>query len=314
MVAKRVITIAVLLVIVGLRSANAEAAEADGSESGVAPKSPLIHQSIDPATAETLTPEQARRLTASAGAVLSLPRLQVISEEAARELATYRDESREVVYTVSVPYTEEITRTYTVMEEYAEEIVREDGTKASVSKSRPVQKTRSVAVTKCRMEERSRFYPLTLQLDGLATAKPQVMAALASHDGHLHLNGLRSITPDEATALVPHKGGTLALDGLATLDIRVAKRLAAREGSLSLNGITSLALGTAKALCSHKGVLSLNGLAILDGDLAAVIATHKGAVSLKGVKEASEEAITALGGRPVVLPQELLATSKKGNK
>ena len=297
----------VLLFAVGLISA----VKAGAAEDVAAAKTTVNDLSLDPATAKTLTPEQARHLTASAGALLSLPCLQTISEEAALELATYREESGTCTHTVCVPYTDEIIQTYTVMESYAEEIVRDDGTKASVNKCRPVQKSRTVVVRKCRQEERSHVCPLTLQLDALTTATPEVLAALAKHDGHLDLNGLKSLMPDGAKALAQHKAGTLVLDGLSSLDANVAEQLAARGGRLSLNGITALSLDAAKALCTHKGDLSLDGLLVLDDDLAAVIATHEGSASLKGVKEASEQAITNLRGKPVALPLELMTANTK---
>jgi hypothetical protein len=272
---------------------------------------PVSNLSIDPATAKTLTPEQARRLTASAGAVLSLPRLSTISEEAARELATYRKESGTCTHTICVPVQKEKTATYTIMVPFPEEKTKEDGSKVTINKCRPETRTKTYTVTIMVPEERSHVCPLALQLDGLALVKPSVLAALSQHDGHLHLNGMKSLTPDQAKALVPHKGGTLALDGLSSLDAKVAEQLAAREGGLSLNGLTALSLDTAKALCTHKGDLNLDGLAALEDDLAVVIAKHEGSASLRGVKEASEQAITALRGKPVALPSELLTANKK---
>jgi hypothetical protein len=272
---------------------------------------------IDPTTVEKLMPEEVRQLIASSGEDLSLPSLRDLSEEAANELATYGREKRVTrTYEVMVPVQEEKTATYTVMVCVAEDKLLDDGTKTSVKKCQPEERTRTYTVTKMIPEQKTRSItlPYTLQLDALAAPEPSVLAALAKHDGNLHLNAIKTLTPDQAQSLAAHKGGTLALDRLESLDLETATHLASRQGDLSLNGLSSLSPESADALSGHKGDLSLNGVKVLIDEVAAAIGRHVGPVSLRGVQNASEEALGALAGKPVTLPTELLSQSQARNE
>lgn len=213
--------------------ARAEAQEGDAT--GKATGSAIA--TTDPANVEHPSPEDARRLTASAGETLSLPRVKSLSTAAARELATYRQESGTCTHTVCIPVLEEKTVTYSVMVPYSEEKTAADGKVFTVQKCRPEERTRTFTVTKCVPESRTHACPLTLQLDGLASADPEVLAALARHDGNLHLAGLEALSIDGASRLATHRGGTLALDGLVILNDDVAAILASHEGPLSLKGV-----------------------------------------------------------------------------
>lgn len=268
-------------------------------------------RALDPATAKTLTVEDARRVVASAGELLSLPHLSQLSADAAHELATTRYPSNTCIYKVCVPAAREKTATYTAMEHYTEEKTREDGTKVTVTKCRPVTRTKTYTVTICVTEERSHVCPLTLVLDGLTSPTTEVLAELAKHDGNLHLSGLKALSRDEARLLAAHKGGSLVLNGIGSMDADVAEALASHIGDVSLNGIRALFASTAKALCKSKHGVSLNGLTVLTDEIAAELATHEGSASLQGVKQASKKAIQVLRGRPVALPQELLSEQKK---
>lgn len=268
-------------------------------------------RALDPATVTTLTVEDARRLVASAGETLSLPCLSHMSADAAHELATTRDPSNACIYKVCVPAAREKTATYTAMEHYTEEKTREDGTKVTVTKCRPVTRTKTYTVMICVTEERSHVCPLTLVLDGLTSPTTEVLSELAKHDGNLHLNGMKSLTHEDAQKLAAHKGGSLVLNGVASLDTDVAAALASHAGNVSLNGIRTLSASTAKALCKSNHGVSLNGLTVLTDEIAAELATHEGSVSLEGVTQASDKAIQMLRGKPVALPHELLSEQKK---
>jgi hypothetical protein len=267
--------------------------------------------SIDAATIVDLTPSEARRLTATAGKVLSLPRVQELKEDAARVLATHRQESGTCTYTVMVPVQDTIEQKYTVMVTRPEEKTSPDGKKYTVSKCFPEERTRLVSHTKYVPEQLTHKCPLTLQLDGLSTTEPRVLAALAEHDGNLFLNGMKTLSQEQARSLAAHKGGTLALNGVSSLDMAVAEQLGVRKGDLALNGIRSLTADTARALCQASGSLSLDGLEVLTEEVAEAIATHVGSVSLQGVTTTSEKAIQAVANRPVELPKELLTAKKE---
>lgn len=269
---------------------------------------------LDPAAVETLTPGEARRLTASAGEVLCLPRLNSVSIAAARELAMYRNETGTCTHVVLVPVREEKSCTYTVMVPCPEEITKEDGSTVTIVKCRREHRTRAYTVIKWVPETRSHVCPLTLELNGLSSVKPEVLTVLARHDGNLHLNGLKSLTAGAAKALAEHRGGVLALDGLSSLEPGIAEQLATHQGGLSLNGISSLTLDKAKALCAHEGELFLNGLTELTDSLAAVIAAHLGPTSLLGLQEAAPEAIATLKNQSVALPPKFLEVDTNANR
>lgn len=215
----------------------AETREGDETGKAVGSVTSTTHDATNLANVEHVSPEDARRLTALAGATLSLPRVRALSTEAARELATHRQESRTCTHTVCVAVQEEKTVTYSVMVPYPEEKTATDGTKYTVKKCRPQERTRTVTISKCVPELRTHACPLTLQLDGLASAEPKVLAALAQHDGNLHLAGLKTLSIEAARRLATHQGGTLALDGLVILTDDLATILAAHEGPLSLKGV-----------------------------------------------------------------------------
>ena len=303
----RWLTAAWLLFLFSVSVANASAFAKEGPATPVPGDASSEKQALDPATAETLTVKDARRLIASSSEVLALPRLSNLSVEVAHELATNREDSGTCTYKVCVPVGKEMTRTYSVMVPYTEEKTREDGTKVTVTKCRPETRTRTFTVTICVPEERSHVCPLTLRLDRLTTPKGEVLGELAKHDGNLHLNGLKALSRDDAQQLAAHKGGSLALNGIGSMDVEVAEALASHAGDLSLDGIRSLTATTAKALAASKHGVSLNGVTELSDEVAAELALHKGSVSLTGLAHASQEAVQLLRARPVALPQKLLS-------
>jgi len=120
------------------------------------------------------------------------------------------------MHTVCVAVKAEKTVTYSVLVPYPEEKTAADGTKYTVNKCRPEERTRTVTITKCVPELRTHACPLTLQLDGLASAEPEVLATLAQDDGNLHL----------AATLATHEG-PLSLKGVKQAS---EQALAALEG------------------------------------------------------------------------------------
>ena len=108
---------------------------------------------------------------------------------------------------------------------------------ANVEHLSPEERTRMVTITTCGPESRTHPCPLTLQLDGLAAAEPEVLAALAQHHGNLHLAGLKMVSIEGARRLTTHKGGTLTLDGLVILTDQIAAILSTHDGPLSLKGV-----------------------------------------------------------------------------
>ena len=273
---------------------------------------PIEEPAIDAATVERITASDARRLTAAADFVLSLPGLRELSPEAARELATYREQSKTAPGTVMVPVSRKESRKYSVMVPVPEEVEQADGTKVTVNKCRPEERTMTVSFTVWVPETSDRKCPFTLQMDGLNSLKASTLAEIAKHSGNLLLNGLRSVTVEEAKVLAAHNGGVLALDGLESLEPEAALHLAAHGGGLSLDGISSLSRETSEALASHRwGELALNCVKSIEDDVAAAIAMHGGPVSLNGATEVSEKARQILVRRSFILPPEMVSPQAK---
>ena len=78
----------------------------------------------------------------------------------------------------------------------------------------------------------------------------------AASDPWLSLGGLRTISPEAASALAMHDG-PLLLDGLATISTDVARSLATHSGELSLAGLTRLSDDARAALEEHDGPVTL---------------------------------------------------------
>lgn len=265
---------------------------------------------IDPRTVERLSPSEARLLVASTGETLSLPCLHSLTLDAAHELATYREKSGICMTTVCEPVPVEKSVTYTIMESYTEEKVAE-GRTFTVTKCRPVKRSRVVAYANCVPVKREHRCPHVLSLDGLSEVSTDVLDELVQHDGDLHLNGLGHLTADQAASLANHRGGALALNGLTSLDLETATQLVRR-------GIDSLsddepreAAAQRHVICKHSKPLFLNGLKAVSDDVAAVLATYGGAVHLAGLVDVSDEAMRMLRKPHNTLPAVARSLEKK---
>ena len=130
-----------------------------------------------------------------------------------------------------------------------------------------------------------------LSLNGLKTLSPDVAVALAKHKctggfrsaeaPALHLDGLTAIAPEVAASIAKHKGG-LSLDGLTTITPAVAEALAKCDGWLSLDGLASITPEAAVALAQHDGWLVLDGLTTLSPEVAEALAEQNGPLHLNG--------------------------------
>ncbi len=180
---------------------------------------------------------------------------------------------------------------------------------------------------------------------------PRQARCLASHRGELHLPAV-DVTDDVAEALGGHAGallihvpdglphhrleallrhrGPLELNGLASLDERRARALAAqpccrgitglsylglgsvtrltpavaailathRAGGLALNGLRTLTADVARALVRHP-LLALDCVERLTDDVAAILATHGGVtLALRGITQIGPAALARLKNNP----------------
>ncbi len=173
-----------------------------------------------------------------------------------------------------------------------------------------------------------------LVLDGLTGLSPQVAARLAQRRGDLELTGLAKLSRVAfATLLREMKGGTLRLDGTATVpalppQIVAGSRLAglslggrltirddAIEGLISLPGELRLGLAyhldeegaeltpsdgraiTAvgwELLGRRKGALSLDEVGVLDTPAARALSKHQGPLSLPALVHLDDDGALAL--------------------
>jgi uncharacterized protein (TIGR03067 family) len=134
-----------------------------------------------------------------------------------------------------------------------------------------------------------------LSLDGVTTVSPEAAAALVRGNGTLRL-GLISITPQVADSLGNHSGW-LTLHNIRTLDRDSAAALAKHKHWLSLNGLDSLTPEIAEALRQFNGLnLDLNSVEALDVDCAEMLshAVCRGGLYLNGLKTVTPEVINAL--------------------
>lgn len=158
---------------------------------------------------------------------------------------------------------------------------------------------------------------------GLTELTPEVAAILATNRGVaedqtrpgvtfrradraasvLRLDGLRSLSPATAEALVAHQG-VLVLNGLTSLEPPAATALAKRSGTLVLNGLSSISTETAVALAAFPGELVLKGVTKLHPDAAAALARHAGRLHLTGLRDVPDNVRTVLEQHPRVrLPE-----------
>lgn len=81
---------------------------------------------------------------------------------------------------------------------------------------------------------------LTLGLDGLKSIDNLSLKRLVSRPGSLSLDGLASLTDEQAEILARHNGGSLSLDGVRSLSIRSAKSLTHHKGTVYLRGLKEI--------------------------------------------------------------------------
>lgn len=105
-----------------------------------------------------------------------------------------------------------------------------------------------------------------LSLHSLATIDVESADLLAKHRQWLSLNGLKALTPEIAEALGHYEGDKLDLDGLESLELEVAKRLANAKcaGGIYLNGLKRVSPEVIQVLANGNSHLSFQGLEFLD--------------------------------------------------
>lgn len=163
------------------------------------------------------------------------------------------------------------------------------------------------------IEAESRFG--ILQLSKTDEISPDVAAALAEFRGEFLILGIRSLTPEVASALAQSRAanvwlhnitnvpaaatdaiiklrGHLVLTGLTELTSpALAEKLAKRPGALSFPYMKSITLPIATALVTHEGSLTLSGLTTVASDIQDKLAEAK-LINLPSLKTLDSEALT----------------------
>ena len=137
-----------------------------------------------------------------------------------------------------------------------------------------------------------------------------------SHFGEVILPAVTELSPEAAHALVEaihavaneypdlmidseRGNGYLALDGLRSLSVEVARQLVRHGGCLGLNGVTALSAAAAEALAGiGEYTLGLSGLREMADDVAEALAKHKGDLVLRGLERWSDVARQRFTPRP----------------
>ena len=102
-----------------------------------------------------------------------------------------------------------------------------------------------------------------LTFSALTSLSAESAKALAGHKKSLLFPKLAGIAVDAAQALARHEGGSLALNGLPTVSPEVAKALVDYKGDLHLNGAKEVSADAAAVLAGRKGAIHLDGLTSL---------------------------------------------------
>ncbi len=144
--------------------------------------------------------------------------------------------------------------------------------------------------------------PGELHLNDLKTLGIEVAKQLGQYRGWLCLDGLPTITEDEAQVLAESKSIIgLSLGGLTDISPALATILATKQGTLMLDGLKRISDQAGRALAKHRGRLSANSLEELNGSVLNALCEHAEEVDLDHVRrhvvELSDVRLSALLAR-----------------
>jgi hypothetical protein len=103
--------------------------------------------------------------------------------------------------------------------------------------------------------------------------EPTAFQALSQLRYYLNLNGISSLSDDDAVVFARHPG-ILDLSGLKDVSDTALSHLAAKRGGLWLNGLAQLSDTAADALSKHEGDLYLYGIKFMFEDKYKVLQKH----------------------------------------
>ena len=139
-------------------------------------------------------------------------------------------------------------------------------------------------------------------LDKYAAVSPEISTLLKTPRAtHLYLNGIQSLSDDEARAISTGYGD-LFLDGLAEITPKALRSVSGRKCkggiTLSLSGLPEITVDSAEIIARNKNLrICLDGVKALKADVAAALAALQGsdaALGLDGVQNLDEGVAKAL--------------------
>jgi hypothetical protein len=133
-----------------------------------------------------------------------------------------------------------------------------------------------------------------------------LLEPLVQHRGPLQIAGIRTLDASRARlfASQPCLGGVAGLSYLALPDVAaitppVAAILAAhRAGGLAMDGLKTMSVAVAREIVRHP-LLALDGLESVTDPVATILATYRGhSLSLRRLRQASPAAVARLRDNP----------------
>jgi hypothetical protein len=134
-----------------------------------------------------------------------------------------------------------------------------------------------------------------LQLSRTDKITPAVAEVLAEFRGEMLILGLRSLSPEVASALAKSKAATVWLHSVTSLSPETADAIATLPGHLYLTGLTELdSVPLTEKLAAQPGVLSFPYLTTISPEIAAALAKNERSLALAGLTNVSLDVQEAL--------------------
>jgi hypothetical protein len=126
-------------------------------------------------------------------------------------------------------------------------------------------------------------------MEQLTFITDEIAEHLATHEGDLELDGLKSLSATAAKHLAKHRG-YLFLVGIRHLSDTTIEQLSTYHGNIELGHLQELSDVAAEYFASHQGYLGLDSLTTLSDTAAEHLAKHKRDIGLSGLETLSDKA------------------------
>lgn len=154
---------------------------------------------------------------------------------------------------------------------------------ARVSENVTVQQARNLVQ---KVEVESRFG--TLQLSRTYELTPELAETLAEFRGELLILGIRSLSPEVATALAKSQAANVWLHSVTSVSPEAAEAIVKLPGHLFLTSLAELdSVPLAEKLAARPGALSFPYLTTISPEIAAALAKNERSLTLAGLTDVS---------------------------